>query len=111
MKVNDNIATIHKFNHSGKSMSTRYEVPLEELLLAVKCQPLTPALSIYECSSSDEEDDPSYGQNLVAPTPAIDDSQQYSSSDTDDEPVRTAEEDPANPALAVVIPTLLRRST
>ena len=110
MKVNGNIATIHKFNHSGKFMSTPYEVPLEELLLAVKCQPLTPALSMEDCSSSDDEDDPSYGQNLVAPTPAIDDPQQCSGSDTDDEPVPAAEEEPAVPALAVAIPTPLRRS-
>ena len=53
--IKDHLATLQKLNGSGKFMMTTYEVPLEELLLAVKHQASNePAVD----SSSSEEDEP-----------------------------------------------------
>ena len=54
--INDHLATLQKFDMSGKFMTTPYEVPLEELLPAVNHR--TTALPSDSSSSDSEEEQP-----------------------------------------------------
>ena len=65
-RIDGHLATLQKLDGSGKFMTTSYEVPLEELLPAVKQQTAKPPTPDSSSSSDSEDDQPVVASNNLA---------------------------------------------